>query len=889
MQDNGPATSQIMKLILLQVLVSFSLYAGPTVVLFEPSSTTVGPFPTNFLTTTDTTQQTGLRVNLPVSSNCSSASAPSVCSNEPLLNLLDGFSVNPRIMVCFSAPVDPNTLQTGINIIPVSGGSPISINQIIYDPGSMCAFAKPNQVLNQQAQYLLVVTSMVRDVSGQRVVSDSAFSDCLHTASVYCSELSAALKKLQPVSTNNVVAVSLFTTMSATTWLQQALTYTSQNVLPPATILASLPLSNLTQITWDQDLGMSTNPVNLLPAPLSGVGSIEFGLFPTLEFLSPSDGTIHTTPTAQPIAAPFPIPVSFHVFLPASARPKNGYPVVIYGHGLSDSQFGAPTYIASTLAQNGFATLAFEITGHGYGPKSVVSVTGSIGSVPPLPTPGRGIQFAQNAPIGPTDGCIAAGAVAVRDCGRQTAVDLFALVKAIQQTPGLNLDPTHIYYVGQSFGSTYGTLFQAVEPNVTAAVLNGAGGTSVDIARLAITALPLGAAYLAPLGLLNVPPAPPENLFDAYFNNYFNDNYVFRDTPPVVNIVPGAMPIQAAFEAADWLGMLGDPLSYAPHLQSAQRLAGVPAKSTMLQFGQGDREVPNPTEFAVVSAAQSPAWFFLYGEAVAEQPALATVTTPDVAPLPILPHRILANPTLFSAAGIPAEMSIALAEQQQVAAYFRSNGGSNPDPNQYVTSPFSPGMQLFQPLVPATATGCNGTYYGLFSGNIIISSGQSCTFLAGGITGNVVENGGSLTLNGATVQGNVEINGSSAVSIGPATAIGGNLAIQNLSAAAPRAQVCGATIQGNVAFQNNATAVEIGAASACPGNIIGGSLVVQNDTALTVVFGNAVTGNLQTQNNTAATQVFDNQVANTLQCQNNTSITGSGNTAKQKQGQCVSF
>ena len=879
-----------MKLILFQVLVSFSLSASPAIVSFDPSSTTVGPFPTNFLTTSDATQQTGLRVNLPVSSNCSSGSASSVCSNEPLLNLLDGFSVNPRIMVCFSAPVDPNTLQTGINVIPASGGLPIAINQIVYDPASMCAFAKPNQVLNQQAQYLLVVTSLVRDVSGQPVVADSAFSSCLTAAAAYCSDLSSALKKLQPVFTNNMVAASLFTTMSATTWLQQALTYVNQNALPPATILASLPLSTLSQVTWNQDLGTSINPVNLLPAPLSGVGSIEFGLFQTPEFLSPSDGTIHTTPTAQPIAVPFPIPVSFHVFLPAAPKPGNGYPVVIYGHGLSDNQFGAPTYIASTLAQSGFATLALEITGHGYGPGSTVNVTGSTGSLPSIPTPGRGIQFAPNAPIGSTDGCIAPGAVAVRDCGRQTAVDLFALVKAIQQTPGLNLDPTHIYYVGQSFGGTYGTLFQAVEPKVTTAVLNAAGGTSVDVARLAITALPLSAEYLASLGLINEPPAPPENLFNAYFNFYFNDNYVFRDASPVVNNVPGAMPIQAALEAADWLGMLGDPMSYAPHLQSAHRLPGVPAKSTLLQFGQGDLEVPNPTEFAVSTAAGSPAWFFLYGAAVAEQPALATITTPDVAPLPILPHRILANPTLFSAVGIPAEMSIALAEQQQVAAYFQSNGGLNPDPNQYVTSPFSPGLQLFQPLVPAAGTGCNGVYYGLFSGNITISSGQSCTFLAGGVKGNVVENGGSLTLRGATVQGNVQITGSvAALSIGSAAVIGGDLSIQNVAASGSLAEVCGATILGNLTFANNATAVEIGAGSACPGNIIGGNLQVQNNTALTIVFGNAVTGDLQDQNNTAAAQVFDNQVENNFQCQNNASIIGSGNRAKQKQGQCASF
>ena len=59
-------------------------------------------------------------------------------------------------------------------------------------------------------------------------------------------------------------------------------------------------------------------------------------------------------------------------------------------------------------------------------------------------------------------------------CARQTAVDLFTLVHAIQSTQGLglNLDPSRIYYAGQSFGSFYGTLFEAVEPNVSAAVLN---------------------------------------------------------------------------------------------------------------------------------------------------------------------------------------------------------------------------------------------------------------------------------------------------------------------------------------------------------------------------------------------------------------------------------
>src|SRR5581483_2474770 len=195
--------------------------------------------------------------------------------------------------------------------------------------------------------------------------------------------------------------------------------------------------------------------------------------------------------------------------------------------------FGAPTFIASTLAKNGFATLAIEITGHGYGANSTVQVTDTQNVVHTVATPGRGILLPGNSTIGPTDGCILPGAIAVRDCGRQTAVDLVAMVATIQRTLGLafQLDPNRIYYVGQSFGSTYGTLFQALDPAVKTAVLNGDGGTSVDVARLSISGRPLAIEYLASIN--------PELLNDSSVSGpNFNDNYVFRDEPPVTNEVP---------------------------------------------------------------------------------------------------------------------------------------------------------------------------------------------------------------------------------------------------------------------------------------------------------------------------------------------------------------
>lgn len=698
-----------MKTLFMLALIHSCLWAAQTTALFQPASTSVGPFPSNALTVTDDRQETGLDVNLPDSANaCDPASSPSVCSNTALLNQLDGFSVNPRIMVCFSAAVNPNTLKSGIGLLPAAGGSAVRMNQIIFDPVSNCAFAKPNQVLVQDTEYLLVETNSVHDSTGAMVTRDDRFEACLKSSDAYCAALSQALESVgqQPASAN-IVAASLFTTMSATSWQEKAQQFVDANE-PPTLLTAGPPgapstfaLQDLASMTWQPDnSGLGPQPIPL--DVLQGVDQVAFGLYLSPNFLDPANGTIPTTPTNDPISGPIPIPgvsatgflpVSFHVFLPPN--PYGGkIPVVIYGHGLSDNQFGAPTYIASTLARNGFATLAIEITGHGYGPGSSVVLTDKNGASYTVSTPGRGIQLSAGAPIGPTSGCIVPGAIAVRDCGRQTAIDLFALVKTIQETNGLslNLDPNRIYFVGQSFGAIYGTLFQAVEPAVNTAVMSGAGGPSVSIARLSISGRPIAEEFLGGVnpGLLNVSRgiAPPEN----YFHDSFNDNYVFRDMPPVVNNVRGAMAIQAAFEAAEWLGMLGDALSYASGLDTPLT-ALVPGKHTLFLFGYGDLEVPNPTESALIRAAkaQPSSWFFRFDLATqpSQHPELLGITSPGV-PFPILPHRILSNPTIFDRTADPlgAEQSIALAEQQQVATYFTFYGYLNVDPNIFLTPPF---------------------------------------------------------------------------------------------------------------------------------------------------------------------------------------------------------
>ena len=180
----------------------------------------------------------------------------------------------------------------------------------------------------------------------------------------------------------------------------------------------------------------------------------------------------------------------------------------------------------------------------------------------------------------------------------------------------------------------------------------------------------------------------------------------------------------------------------------------------------------------------------------------------------------------------------------------------------------------FKLLAPATAllsgNACNGVYGGTFNGNVNVSPGQNCIIINGSIAGNVQGNGGNLILSGTLITGNVQINGNGTFSVGPSTTINGNLRVQNIPSGNATNQICDATVKGDLQFENNGTAVQIGSPSpSCVGNIIG--------------------GNLQVQNNTASMRVFINIVGNNLQCQQNSSITGSGNTAGQKQGQCAAF
>ena len=188
--------------------------------------------------------------------------------------------------------------------------------------------------------------------------------------------------------------------------------------------------------------------------------------------------------------------------------------------------------------------------------------------------------------------------------------------------------------------------------------------------------------------------------------------------------------------------------------------------------------------------------------------------------------------------------------------------------------------------VPPSSSGCNGTYTGTYTGNLIISKGQSCIFTAGGVTVNITLTGGTLVVANAAVGGNVQATSGGSFTIGPGTTVSGNVQATNLPGGA-QSSICASQVRGDVQATNNKSPIVVGAQQSCPGNAIQRNVQAVNNAATASIDGNTVGGNLQATNNAGVTQIFGNTVTGNLQCENNASIAVGANTAKLTQGQCV--
>ncbi|PYN46889.1 MAG: hypothetical protein DME00_17435 [Candidatus Rokuibacteriota bacterium] len=647
--------------------------------LFDLSSPTSAPFPSDRFTVDDHEQKTGLRVSLP-KPDC--AVRVSDCADIDVINTLDGFNLQPRLSIPFSGPIDVSTVSSRtVFLVRLShhhshGGDPIGINQIVWDPATNTLHAESDELLDQHTRYLLVVTDGIRDTQGRRV-SGEALEDFLddgkharhHGGKLgdYRSDLREALDRVK-IPSHRVVAASVFSTLSATAVLEKIRRHIKDSLPRPATMLGTFPLSNVAAIQWARQVGTAPAfATSFLPTPAlnifpDAIGAIAFGRFPspdweTAEKFIPPIGTLTGVPAVQSTNTLY-----FNLIIPADPAPAGGWPVAIFGHGFTDSKQGAPLAVASTFASHGIATIAINVVGHGGGSLGTLTIIPKAGLPVTIPDGGRGIDQDGNGTIDSTEGVNAApprGIIANRDGLRQTVADLMQLVRVIETGGIPGLSRTRIYYAGQSFGGIYGVKFLALEDSVRAGVPNVPGGPIVEIARLSPSFRVLVGFALASRvpSLLNALPfAPP-----AWG---FNENIPLRNLPPVINTVPGAMAIQEVIDNTEWVSQSGNPVAYAPHLRK-RPLHETDPPPVIIQFAKGDQTVPNPTASAIFRAGDlTDRSTFFRNDLVRAANLLA----------PENPHTFLTN--IGGAAAIQA-----IQAQQQIAIFFETDGAVIVDPD----------------------------------------------------------------------------------------------------------------------------------------------------------------------------------------------------------------
>ncbi|MGM9426072.1 Ig-like domain-containing protein [Hydrogenophaga sp. MI9] len=661
------------------------------------SDDSASPFPSNRYTVADFGNATFRRVNLP-RPDC--AVRVSDCQDIDVINTLDGFSTQPRITVPFTGDIDLSSVNSDTVFLVNLGdtqtlrgfGEKVGINQILWDTAGKTLVFEPDALLAEHARYVLVVTNGVRDARGKRIKT----SDAMEVRGLrgfdkrggdHDRDAREAASSVRMGRGLSVAAASLFTTQSATGDLVKIMRQIKAGTPAPASFLigsnsggavrAVFPVSGITGVAFNRQTGAGAADLTLQPVPLpalqaipGAVGQLAYG-----QYSSPNYQTAGQVIPATPTLSGRPAPqgtqnLVFQLFLPAGDKPAGGWPVAIFGHGFTDSMYGAPWTVASVFASRGIATLSINVVGHAGGAAGRLAIAQGAGEPVIVPAGGRGFDQDGNGAIDSTEGVNAAAPrsiVSSRDGLRQTVVDLMQLVRQVEVGMDVDgdgsadLNAQRIYYAGQSFGGIYGTMLLGVEPNIKAGVPNVPGGSITEVARLGVFRGLTGLALATRTPqLLNLPPSAS---LPVPFN--FFENMPLRDLPPVVNNVPGAMEIAKVLDRFEWVQQAGNPVSYASLIRQ-QPLPGSAAKPVILQMAKGDQTVPNPTSSAIVRAGglQANTTYYRNDLAYAANPAVGKN-----------PHTFLTG--LASAATAP----MAVMAQSQIAVFFQSHGTVVIDPD----------------------------------------------------------------------------------------------------------------------------------------------------------------------------------------------------------------
>lgn len=409
----------------------------------------------------------------------------------------------------------------------------------------------PLRPLKEYTSYMAVMTNDIRDINGNDATPDRTYSlgktsvpwvdeNGNSTYGLFDAATAAGLETIRQITQSmelNAASVGINPDDIVLSWTvhTQSITRTLKTLhaftQPAPTQIA--PTGMTTAAIGG--FGLADIYIGIITMPYySGIPSAENPTAPLTGFWKAAPGAyvppfdqFGLDPTSTNITVANPIPVltgmqtvPLIMAVPNAnsglSKPAGGWPVVIFGHGITRNRTDSLA-IADTLASIGYAVVAIDSPVHGVSPDADPHLAPFyIENTPFAPIANErtfDMDFINNATGAPgPDGLIdPSGAHAVtaglssmltgRDSFRQGVADLSVLAHAI---PLMDLDGdgapdtdgSNLAYVGISWGGMHGTIFTAIEPDITRSFLSVPGG---GIARFAEASAAFGPVIRAGL------------------------------------------------------------------------------------------------------------------------------------------------------------------------------------------------------------------------------------------------------------------------------------------------------------------------------------------------------------------------------------------------------
>jgi len=658
-----------------------SVVTGVLTASFDPANGVI-PFPSTLLYT----GTTDLTVNIPGTEGSTNFGDPSVA-----LSALDGFSTTEKWVVNFAdndygnydnqipGSIDPSSVVTGesVRVFEVTTQSFVAVTSIVREltpwvdymavaAGPSVVAILPLKPLKEYTSYMAVLTNGIRDTDGNDATPDRTYglgktsipwvdANGQSTSSLFPDASAASLEGIRQIVQSmelNAAAVGINPDDIILSWTvqTQSVTRTLKTLRayaqPAPTTIAPTGLN--TGMLIPGSPGIADVYAGIITLPYyAGIPSAENPTAPLTEFWKAAPGAyvppfdqfgLNPASTHLTVANPIPVmtgmqTVPMFVSVPNAnsghSKPVTGWPVVIFGHGITRNRTDA-LGIADTLASVGYAVVAIDFPLHGISPDAQPELAGFyVENSPFAPYANErtfDVDFLSNTTGAPgPDGLIdPSGAHAVsaglssmltgRDSIRQGIADLSVLAVSIASMDfdGDNVadtNGTNIAYAGQSWGGIHGTVFAAIEPLVTRAFLSVPGGGIARFAEASPAFGPVIRAGLKAAAGLEPGTADYEQFFIAW-----------------QTVLDSADPINwAAESAANTPVMLHEVIndSVIPNYVATAPLSGtepliatmgLTAYSSSQQSADGlraaGRFVPPATHGSLLDPSSSPAAFF---------------------------------------------------------------------------------------------------------------------------------------------------------------------------------------------------------------------------------------------------------------------------------------